>query len=107
MKKIVISSFDSARHEMKQRENSFELFGYDFMIDEQFNVILIEVNSSPALDYSTKVTKKLVKLMIKDLIQVVIDNRDKLSQTKKIGEWTKIYQAQEVDSSYTPNAIGL
>ena len=107
MKKIVISSFDSARHEMKQRENSFELFGYDFMIDEQFNVILIEVNSSPALDYSTNVTKKLVKLMIKDLIQVVIDNRDKLSQTKKIGEWTKIYQGQEVDSSYTPNTIGL
>ena len=29
------------------------MFGYDFMIDERLNVWLIEVNSSPAMDYST------------------------------------------------------
>jgi hypothetical protein len=31
------------------------------MIDDQFNAWLIEVNSSPAMDYSTAVTEKLVK----------------------------------------------
>jgi D-alanine-D-alanine ligase-like ATP-grasp enzyme len=29
------------------------MFGYDFMIDDKFGVWLIEVNSSPAMDYST------------------------------------------------------
>ena len=29
------------------------MFGYDFMIDEYMNTWLIEVNSSPAMDYST------------------------------------------------------
>ena len=29
------------------------MFGYDFMIDDRLNVALIEVNSSPAMDYST------------------------------------------------------
>ena len=46
------------------------MFGYDFMIDEDYHVWLIEVNSSPAMDYSTvncfiinfkHVTEKLVK----------------------------------------------
>lgn len=103
IKKIIICSFEAARHEMKQRTNSCELFGYDVMIDLNLNVYLIEVNSSPALDYSTKITEKLVKLMLEDLIQVVIDNKDTNSQMNSIGKWTKIYQGQEVNESYLPN----
>ena len=103
IKNIIICSFEAARHEMKQRQNSFELFGYDVMIDENLNVYLIEVNSSPALDYSTKITEKLVKLMLEDLIQVVIDNKDVNEKLNSIGKFSKIYQGQEVDLSYLPN----
>lgn len=58
------------------------MFGYDFMIDDKFNVWLIEVNSSPAMDYSTvqyfytypqRVTEKLVKDVSESLIKVVVD----------------------------------
>ena len=99
----IICSFEAARHEMKQRPNSFELFGYDVMIDENLNVYLIEVNLSPALDYSTKITEKLVKLMLEDLIQVVIDNKDVNEKMNSIGKFTKIYQGQEVTAAYLPN----
>ena len=61
------------------------------------------MNSSPALDYSTKITEKLVKLMLEDLIQVVIDNKDVNEKLNSIGKFSKIYQGQEVDSSYLPN----
>ena len=76
IKNAIICSFYAVHHEIKQRENSHELYGYDFMIDEDFNVYLIEVNASPALDYSTKITEELVKAMIKDLICIVIDNNN-------------------------------
>ena len=107
MKKIIICSFESARHEIKQRENSHELFGYDFMIDENYNVILIEVNSSPALDYSTKVTERLVKMMIENLIKVVIDKGRELKQLDKVDNWIKIYEGQDVNAKYKPNPKGL
>ena len=30
--------------------HSFEIFGFDFMLDEQFKVHLIEVNTNPCLE---------------------------------------------------------
>jgi tubulin monoglycylase TTLL3/8 len=53
IKKLVILSLDACVVNMVNRKNSHELFGYDIMVDELFNVWLIEVNSSPAMDYST------------------------------------------------------
>ncbi len=53
MKQIVIWSLESAQDSVVNRRNSTELLGYDFMIDENGNPWLIEINSSPAMDYST------------------------------------------------------
>ena len=49
------------------------MFGYDIMVDESLNCWLIEVNSAPAMDYSTAITKRLVKMVSEDTVKVVID----------------------------------
>ena len=43
------------------------------MVDDNFSTWLIEVNSSPAMDYSTKVTTRLVKMVLKDTAKVIVD----------------------------------
>lgn len=40
---------------IEHRKNSWELYGFDYMVDSSYNAWLIEINSSPACDYSTKV----------------------------------------------------
>ena len=43
------------------------------MIDENCVPWLIEINSSPAMDYSTHVTEQLVKEVLEDVIKVTVD----------------------------------
>ena len=46
IKDIIIDTFCSVKHKVNpnNRKNHFEFFGYDFMIDENFRLYLIEVN---------------------------------------------------------------
>lgn len=40
----------SVQDVVHNRKNTFEFFGYDFMVDENLKVWLIEVNSSPSME---------------------------------------------------------
>ena len=73
IKNAIICSFYAVHHKIIHRDNSHELFGYDFMIDEDKNVYLIEVNASPNLDYKTNIMKEAVQKMVKDLIELIVD----------------------------------
>ena len=71
MKQGVVGSVMAARDMVVQRPNGHEMFGYDFMVDTNFNVWLIEVNSSPCMEHSTKVTGSMVPEMMHDLMHMV------------------------------------
>jgi tubulin monoglycylase TTLL3/8 len=43
-----------------RRVNSFEIFGFDFMIDENFNVILIEANTNPCIELSCPLLSRII-----------------------------------------------
>lgn len=45
-------------------------------VDDAFNAWLIEINSSPACDYSTPTTERYVKQALPELLQVVLDRAD-------------------------------
>jgi tubulin monoglycylase TTLL3/8 len=53
IRNTVIYSLESVQDIIKNRKNSHEIFGFDLMVDQDFNVWLIEVNASPCMDYST------------------------------------------------------
>lgn len=46
------------------RNNNFEIFGLDFMIDAEFNLWLIEVNTNPCLEISCPLLGNLIPKMI-------------------------------------------
>lgn len=56
-----------------RRKHCFELFGFDFFIDNDYNVFLIEVNTNPCLEESSRLLKKLLPRMLDDLFKITID----------------------------------
>ena len=56
-----------------RRKHCFELFGLDFMIDNEFNCWLIEVNTNPCIEESSELLKTLIPRMIDDMFKLTID----------------------------------
>ena len=56
-----------------KRKHTFEMFGYDFILDEDFNVWLIEVNTNPCIEESSELLKILLPRMIEDMLKITID----------------------------------
>ena len=55
------------------RKNSFEIFGYDFIIDEVYNPWLIEVNTNPCIEESSPMLEIYLPRMLDDAFKLTID----------------------------------
>ena len=49
---------------INNRQSCFEIFGYDFILDTEFNLWLIEVNTNPCIEESSPLLEKLIPRMI-------------------------------------------
>jgi D-alanine-D-alanine ligase-like ATP-grasp enzyme len=52
-----------------RRVNNFEVFGLDFMIDENYSVWLIEINTNPCLETTCPVLNKIIPRFIENTFQ--------------------------------------
>ena len=83
---------------MDKRPQSFELYGYDFMVDQDFRVWLIEVNSSPSLDTGTSTTKWLVKKVLNDILKVLFDYPQAKNKSQcDTGEFSCVYREKTLN----------
>ncbi len=52
---------------------SFEILGYDYMIDANFKPFLIEVNSNPCLEFVNSTLEELISSMINSAVSTALD----------------------------------
>lgn len=105
MKEIARMTLGCAVDMIEHRKNSWELYGFDFMVDDEFNTWLIEVNSSPACDYSTPTTERYVQKALVELLSVTLDMRKWEATPKKdrgdkpdTGGWECIYKGPMLET---------
>ena len=57
------------------RNNCFEIFGCDFILDEKYKPYLLEINMNPGLEISSPLISKLVPRMVDDALKLTIDKK--------------------------------
>lgn len=70
---IIEDTMRSVKGKIVQQKYTFELLGYDFIIDELMNVVLIEVNTNPCLEESNTLLRKMIPRMLDDLLNITLD----------------------------------
>ena len=57
------------------RNDFFELFGFDFLIDEDWRTWLIECNTNPYLGIPNQFIKDLMPQMVDDMLSIILDEK--------------------------------
>jgi len=57
----------------RRKINCFEIYGLDFMLDAEFKVYLIEVNTNPCLDMSSPLLARMLPQMIDNALRLTVD----------------------------------
>ena len=75
MKYLVKISMNAIGNKFFKVQNvlCFEIFGYDFIVDNNFKPWILEINNNPGLGISSPVIEKLVPRMIDDALRLTID----------------------------------
>jgi len=85
MKYLIKISFKSVGEKLMKISPvlCFEIFGYDFILDNDFKPWILEINNNPGLGISSPVILKLVPRMLDDAFRLTID---KIFETKYSSE---------------------
>ena len=75
MRLLVKISFKAVANKLLKTENvlCFEIFGYDFILDNEFKLWILEINNNPGLGISSPLIKKLIPRMLDDAFRLTID----------------------------------
>ena len=80
---ISIRSTNNFRNSSK--EHTFEILGYDFMIDEDLHPWLIEINTNPCLETSCEILSDIIPSMLENSIKIAVDP---VFKPPKIDDWS-------------------
>lgn len=79
IKEQVADVFKAAGHSIYASDlsrpgyNGFELMGFDFMLDEDMNLSLIEVNTNPCLDTPCILLQRIILQVLDQTLKIAVD----------------------------------
>lgn len=95
IKNLIKLVFHSVKFKINEnnRKYCFEIYGLDFILDKNFDVFLLEVNTNPGLEESSALIKKLLPRMIDDALRLTIDNLFETKYSDEVDRFKVFYSS--------------
>ena len=105
MKFLVELSFKAVGEKLFKTSKvlSFELFGYDFIIDNEYNPWILEINNNPGLSISSPVIEKIIPRMMDDAFRLTIDKIFNTQYSSECIDKNGEYKSKYKLEGYTDN----
>ena len=71
VKDIIIKVFACCQNDMPYCPSTFEMFGFDVIIDSNFRCWLLEINSSPSLERTNVLDDEIKLPLVQDIIKII------------------------------------
>jgi hypothetical protein len=89
--KELFSAFENEYTIFSPMSNCFELFGLDFLIDEDFNVTLLEVNPGPDFKQTGTRLRKVIVELWEQTVSLIIDQNHTKENSNQSKDFTLVY----------------
>ncbi|KAM5248757.1 inactive polyglycylase TTLL10 [Ctenodactylus gundi] len=84
MQRIMAHCFLAVKSKLERKLGYFDLIGCDFLIDENFKVWLLEMNSNPALHTNCEVLKKVIPDVVVETLDLALETFHKSLRGRKM-----------------------
>lgn len=100
---VIVHSIESVSKIIVNDKHCFELYGFDILIDDQLNPVLIEINSNPSLSANTKQDNDMKVGMLDDMLTIIDIEKVLVGEETQIGGFDLIYKGSPIrkDESLT------
>ena len=91
MKLAIVRSVNATRNHLMGKSNTigmFEMFGADFIIDDQFNVYLTEIQQGPGLSFTDPVKGRIITSAVNGAVDMAYEIMTRRQQNQTIGNIT-------------------
>eukprot|EP00435_Cladocopium_sp_Y103_P015511 s2460_g3.t2 len=99
---LMADAIRSAASKLNPRKikHCFEVFGFDFMVDSDFRVWLIECNANPCLDLCSAYLAHLIPSMLDQALRLTVDSFvDGQECSPEDTKWDLLYDSEEAPNS--------
>jgi hypothetical protein len=74
-KKLIVETFNACKDKLNpfREKHTFEVYGFDFLVDANFKVWLLEVNTNPYIGCSSAIITRIFTGMLEGVVRLTID----------------------------------
>ena len=96
IQQIIIKSIFSVSKVIVNDKHSFELYGYDIIIDSNLEPKLLEINANASLSSNTKIDNILKVNMLDDMLSILDLEKVLTGEETQVGGFDLIYKGKEI-----------